>query len=549
MSFEDTGHIVFSGIGVTNGQAYGKVRFLNSTYSCEFEKLSLSPKEERNRFLLALDRTISKTKEIAQKARKTIGEAEAQIFEIHAMLLEDEDFVDSVLSLIETGLSSEEAVQKSGEKYSNVLRSLGDEYLSARATDIKDICQGIIDTLQAKKEKNEENNEPYILVASDLSPSETVKLDKTKILGFVTFEGSASSHTSILAKAMGIPAIVGVGEIPKEYEGELALLDGIRGKITIRPKEIDVWEYKRAKAKENKIAKEHERYLRSIMHRPAVTKSGKKILIYANIGESSEVDGAISNGAEGIGLLRSEFMYLARNNLPSEEELYIAYKTIAEKMQGKRVVIRTLDIGADKQVSYLDLEREENPALGYRGIRLCLDMQEIFKTQIRAILRASAYGRISIMLPMISTHGELIKCKEIIKVCEAELKKEGVSFDAKIEIGIMIETPAAAIISDILAKEVDFFSVGTNDLSQYTYAADRQNSRVARICEESHEAIMRLIKMSAEAIHGEGGWIGICGEMGADLSLTQELVDIGIDELSVSVPYLLGVRGKVCASN
>ncbi len=549
MSFENARSVIFSGIGVTNGQAYGKIKFLDSTYSYDFKNHSSTPNEERERFLLALEGTVNKTKEIAKKARSTIGEAEAQIFEIHAMLLEDEDFVDSVLLLIESGLSSEEAVEKSGEKYSNALRSLGDEYLSARATDIKDICQGIIDTLQAKNEKNEENIEPYILVAPDLSPSETVKLDKSKILGFVTFEGSATSHTSILAKAMGIPAIVGVGEIPKKHDGELALLDGIRGKITIRPKEIDVWEYKNAKAKENKLAREHERYLRSIMHRPAVTKSGKKILIYANIGEASEVDGAISNGAEGIGLLRSEFMYLARNNLPSEEELYIAYKTIAEKMQGKRVVIRTLDIGADKQAPYLNLEKEENPALGYRGIRLCLDRQEIFKTQIRAILRASAHGRISIMIPMISTHNELLKCKELIKLCEAELKKEGANFDSKIEIGIMIETPASAIISDILAKEVDFFSVGTNDLSQYTYAVDRQNSRVSGISEENHEAIIRLIKMSADAIHEEGGWIGICGEMGADLSLTQELLDIGIDELSVSVPYLLGVRGKVCASN
>ena len=549
MSIEISKPTAFLGIGVTNFQAYGKIKFLDSTYSYEIKRQNSSPKEERKRFLLALKETVNKTKEIAQSARKTIGEGEAQIFEIHAMLLEDEDFVDCVNSLIETGLSSEEAVEKSGEKYSNTLRALGDEYLSARATDIKDICQGIIDTLQAKKEKTEENGEPYILVAKDLSPSETVKLDKSKILGFVTFEGSATSHTSILAKAMGIPAVVGVGEISRDYENKLALLDGIRGRLIINPKEIDVWEYKNNKAKENKIAKEHERYLRSIMHRPAVTKSGKKILIYANVGDADEVEGAISNGAEGIGLLRSEFMYISRNSLPSEEELYIAYKTIAQKMQGKRVVIRTLDIGADKQAPYLELEREENPALGLRGVRLCLDRQDVFKTQIRAILRASKYGRISIMIPMISTHNELLRCKELIKSCESELKKEGIDFDSQIEIGIMIETPASAIISDVLAKEVDFFSVGTNDLSQYTYAVDRQNSKVSGICEENHEAIMRLIKMSAEAIHAEGGWIGICGEMGADLSLTQELIDMGIDELSVSVPYLLGVRGKVCASN
>lgn len=547
MNFSDTGCSVFQGIGVTNIKAYGKIRFLDTVINYNKEEKSKTVSEEKERFLSAVEETIKSTKEIADRARKTIGESEAQIFEIHAMLLEDEDFIDSVLAEIEEGSSSEEAVLKSGEKYSSILRSLRDEYLSARATDIKDICMGIIDTLQAKNSKSNQNDEPYILVANDLTPTQTVKLDKSKILGFVTFDGSPSSHTAILARAMSIPAVVAVGKIPNEYDGLPALLDGVRGKLTISPDEKDVLEFERERERENKIVLEHERYLRSIMHRPAVTKSGQKILIYANIGDGDEVEGALSNGAEGIGLLRSEFMYLSRQSAPSEEELFISYKAIASKMQGKRVVIRTLDIGADKQIPYFNLDKEENPALGYRGVRVCLDKKEIFKGQIRAILRASAYGRVSIMIPMISTLDEVLKCKALIEECKKELKEKGIDFDSKIEVGIMIETPASAIISDILAKEVDFFSVGTNDLTQYAYAVDRQNARVSHICEENNEAIMRLIKMSADAIHQNGGWIGICGEMAADLSLTQEFVNIGVDEVSVSPPYLLGIRGKVCA--
>ncbi len=543
----NTGCKIFQGIGVTNIKAYGKIRFLDIAIDTIESKASEDAENEKKRFLDATQKTIISTKQLAEKAKETLGENEAQIFEIHAMLLEDEDFLDSVYCEIENGASAEDAVLKSGEKYSSILRSLGDEYLAARATDVKDICMGIIDTLSSKKEENGEEDVPYILVAKDLTPSQTVKLDKSKILGFVTFDGSASSHTAILARAMAIPALVGVGSISKEYNGEYALLDGVRGRLIIKPDEKEVLEFEKERARESKIVEEHERYLRSIMHRPAVTKSGKKILIYANIGESDEVDGALSNGAEGIGLLRSEFMYLSREEAPSEEELYLSYKKIATKMQGKQVVIRTLDIGADKQISYFNLDKEDNPALGYRGVRICLDKKELFKNQIRAILKASAHGRISIMIPMISTLKEVLKCKALIEECKQELRRDNIAYDSKIELGIMIETPAAAIISDILAKEVDFFSVGTNDLTQYTFAIDRQNSRVSHIGDESSEAVMRLIKMSADAIHQNGGWIGVCGEMAADLSLTQELVDIGVDEISVSPPYLLGVRGKVSA--
>lgn len=544
----DTGKRIFKGIGVTSKKASGKLRLFDFESSYNFTKeKNLTKGEERARLLEAISGAAEHTRNIAKKARETLGVSEAQIFEIHAMLLEDEDFIKTALEEIEAGLSAEEATAKSGEKYSRLIYSLGDEYLSARAADIKDICASIIDLLHKKTETDSYDSEPYILVARDLTPSQTVKLDKSKILGFVTFQGSPSSHTSILARAMGIPAIVGVGEIPPSLNGEIALLDGAKGTLTIAPSKDERETFLNQMRYEDKIAIEHDKYMRSLLNTPAVTRGGHRVMIYANIGDGSEVEGALLNGAEGIGLLRSEFLYLSRSTYPSEEELFCAYKEIVTKMQGKRVIIRTLDIGADKRIDYFDLEEEENPALGYRGIRLCLDRREMFKTQIRAILRASAYGRIGIMIPMISTLGELKRTKEIIKESKAELRKAGASFDEKIELGIMIETPASAIISDLLAPEVSFFSVGTNDLSQYTLAVDRQNSKVSKICEEN-EAVLRLIKMATDSIHINGGWIGVCGEMAADLSLTQSLIDIGVDELSVSAPYLLGVRGKVCDS-
>ena len=546
MSFLNTGSRIFYGTGITNGKACGKLRFLNHRLNLG-TGVKKSPKEEEERYKKAIDKTVKETRELAKRAKSTIGESEAQIFEIHAMLLEDEDFNEAVITEIKNGKIAEEAVSESSKKYATVLRSLNDEYLSARASDIEDVCKGVIDALSQRSKEENSFDEPCILVAKDLTPSETVKLDKSKILGFVTFEGSPSSHTAILARAMSIPALVGVGNIPFECNLEKALLDSEKGALVISPTESEISEFEEKRACENKIAKEHERYLRSIMNRPAVTKSGHKVLIYANIGGENEVESALLNGAEGIGLLRSEFLYLAKNEYPTEEEMLLAYRNVATKMLGKRVVIRTLDIGADKQIPYFGLEKEENPALGYRGVRICLDRIDIFKAQLRAILRASAYGQVSIMVPMITSVSEVKKCKQIINECKMELKRIGVPFDEKIEFGIMIETPAAAIMSEELAKEVDFFSVGTNDLTQYTMAADRQNARVAAVCDLGQEAVFKLVKMSAEAIHQEGGWIGICGEMAADLSFTQRFVDIGVDELSISVPYLLGVREKICA--
>ena len=537
---------IYKGVGISNGKVSGKIKFFEER---EMPKQKRGVKD-RHTELIRLDTArkavLTEIKKSESLAKEALGENEAQIFEIHAMLLEDEDYNSTIIEEINRGKGAEEAVEIACSSYTEMLRSLDDEYLSARGADIGDISSQLIRALSGDvSDFYEKSGEAYILVARDLTPSQTVRLETGKILGFVTFGGTPSSHTAILARSMGIPALVGVGAIDSSLNGSFALLNAERGTLTVNPVEKEIKEFERERDSYNKIAREHEQYLRSVMNKPAVTRSGHKIMIYANVGGENEVASAISNGAEGIGLLRSEFLYLSRQNYPTEQELFSAYRDIAIKMQGKRVIIRTLDIGADKQIPYFNIPKEENPALGYRAIRICLDRHELFKTQLRAILRASAFGHIALMLPMVVSPTEIKESKALLEECKGELLTQGEQFDAKIELGIMIETPAAAIMSQELAKEVDFFSVGTNDLTQYTLAADRQNSLVTHICEDNAEPVLRLIEMSAEAIHAQGGWIGVCGEMAADLSLTQRLATIGVDELSVSVPYLLGVRGKV----
>lgn len=556
----DTERIYF-GVGINAKKAHGKLKFYDEASSIVSNnndmldgagKAVRSRKVEKNRFLNALEKTVNKTKKTADIARSEIGEDEAQIFEIHAMLLTDEDFLQSVEDGIDNGLSAEEAVKESADKFYLQLRAIGDEYLSARASDIKDISGGILLELggnveEDKKADAQYGKERYILVAEDLTPSQTVRLDKNEILGFVTFSGTPTSHASILAKAMGIPAVVGVDVIPRECNGKYCLLDGALGKITVSPSEERKQEFLRACNQEKRIDSEHDKYMRSLLKAPAVTRSGHKMMIYANIGSKNEIDGALLNGAEGIGLYRSELSYLSRTNPPSEDELYMEYREIASKMKGRRVIIRTLDIGADKKAPYLKIEKEENPALGFRGVRFCLENKELFLVQLRAILRASAHGRVSMMIPMISSLDEIKRTKELIKEAMRTLDGRAQKYDKGIELGIMIETPAATIMADKFANEVDFFSVGTNDLLQYTAAADRQNGKVAHLTEEP-EAVLRLIEYATEAIHENGGWIGVCGEMAADLRYTQDFATIGVDELSVSPPYLLGVRQKVCDS-
>ncbi|MBE6674460.1 MAG: phosphoenolpyruvate--protein phosphotransferase [Ruminococcaceae bacterium] len=546
MGIKMTESTVFKGIGISNGKVRGRIKFYNKEVRAQPSSVKGNKKQELERLDRARKMASEHIKALEKRALSTLGEKEAQIFEIHAMLLEDEDFISSIIGEINGGKSAEEAINITAKSYGEMLAALGDEYLAARQTDIHDISAQLIRFLGGDVSVNKEKDtKPYILVATDLTPSETVQLEASKILGFVTFGGTPSSHTAILARAMGIPALVGTGKIDSIYDGEEALLNAEKGTLTVTPDEKEIQAFEKERQEYNKIAKEHELYLRSVMNKPAVTRSGHKIMIYANIGSESEVASAISNGAEGIGLLRSEFLYLSKDDYPSQEELFSVYRDIAIKMQGKRVIVRTLDIGADKQIPYFDIPKEENPSLGYRAIRICLDRQELFKTQLKAILRASKFGRISIMLPMVVSADEVKQSKALLEECKAELLTRGEGFDSKIELGVMIETPAAAIMSEVIAKEVDFFSVGTNDLTQYTLAADRQNPRVTHICDNNAEPVMRLIKMATDAIHRKGGWIGVCGEMAADLGLTQQFATIGVDELSVSVPYLLGVRGKV----
>ena len=537
---------IFSGTGVGCKKASGIIRFYKEEKAPQVKSNSFTTCENE---LKRLDKAINDVKRLLEKmhskAKKDIGEEEAKIFEIHLMLIEDEDLRETIEFEIYKDQCAENAVLYASEKYSNMLKSLGDEYLSEREKDIKDIANQIISSLEGKEIEASIHTSPYILVAEDLTPSQTVMLDKSMILGFVTFYGTPSSHTAILARAMGIPALVGVGEIDKEYDGEYCLLDSEVGELIINPTENEKELFKEKEQEQNRIAREHERYLRALINKPAISKNGHRVLIYANIGSEKEAEGALLNGAEGIGLLRSELLYLSLDRYPTEDELYHAYKKAVTEMKGRRVVIRTLDIGADKQIEYFNIPREENPALGYRGIRICLDREDVFKTQLRAILRASAHGKSSIMLPMIVSEKEIIRSKELLEECKNELFDENYAFDSKIELGIMIETPASAIMSGTLAKHVNFFSVGTNDLTQYTLAVDRQNPKVSKISDENREPILRLIRYASEQIHKNGGWIGICGELGADLSLTQEFVNMKIDELSVSSPYLLGVRKRV----
>ena len=536
---------VVCGTGVGNGGTVGKLRFLH-TSTPKSEKKGLGIEVERARLQDAIVSVHSSISRLQKTAEEDIGADAAEIFAIHAMLLEDADLLEAMERALLEGLSAEAAVEVASSELSSALATLNDSYLAARAADVRDVCAQLIGELSNKSETgNAYANEPCILVARDLTPSQTVGLDRSTLLGFVTFEGSPNSHTAILARAMGIPALVCVGEFSKEYDGTTALLDASSGTLTLSPSEAEKADFEERCAKNAVFASQRAHLLNGLLDKPAITKGGHQVLIYGNIGGEREADAALTFGADGIGLLRSEFLYLSLDRAPDEERLYQSYRAVAERMQGRRVVIRTLDIGADKQVSYLSLPREENPALGLRGVRLCLRERTLFCEQIRAILRASAHGRVALMLPMIVGVDEVRACRDLITECMQTLSKRGEEYDKNLEIGIMIETPAAAIMCRELAREVDFFSVGTNDLLQYTLAADRQNPHVEAICKENQEPVLRLIASAAEAIHERGGWIGICGELAADFSLTQRFCDMRVDELSVSSPYLLELRERV----
>ena len=471
-----------------------------------------------------------------EKALKEVGESGAQIFEVHQMMLEDDDYNDSVKSIIETQMvNAEYAVATTGDNFASMFASMDDEYFQARAVDMKDISERVINVLMGVGEAKGWD-EPSIIVAEDLAPSETVQFDKSKLLGFVTRLGSSNSHTAILAITMNIPALIQI-DIQEEWNGKLGIIDGFTGEFYIDPEPEVLEKYKAKKVEQE----ERRKLLAEQKGKPTVTKSGKAIKLFANIGSVSDLPAAMSNDAGGIGLFRSEFLYLESGDYPTEDEQFKAYKMVAETMAGKKVIIRTLDIGADKQVDYFNLDKEENPAMGLRAIRICLTRPEIFKTQLRAILRASAYGNIAVMYPMIISVEEVRKIKAIMEEVKAELDAAGIQY-GEVEQGIMIETPASVIISDLLAQEVDFFSIGTNDLTQYTLAIDRQNAKLDEFYNPHHEAVLRMIEMVVDNAHKAGIWAGICGELGADMELTERFMAMGVDELSVSPTFIYPVR-------
>ena len=501
---------------------------------------------EMDRFEQAKEETKRQLHGLYEKALKEVGEDNAAIFEIHQMMLEDLDYLDSIRNMIETqSVNAEFAVAMTGDNFAQMFAQMDDDYMKARAADVKDISERLIRVLSNKQSQTEETGDPdekYIIVADDLAPSETIQLDREKVLAFVTRKGSTNSHTAILARTMNIPALV-LTPVAEEINGKEAIVDGFTGTVILEPDEDVRREYEEKQQQEA-----HRReLLEQLKGKPAITEDGKEIKLYANIGGVKDVAAVLQNDAAGIGLFRSEFLYLQNQDYPTEEEQFKAYKTVAEMMAGKKVIIRTLDIGADKKVDYFHLDEEDNPALGYRAIRICLTRPEIFRTQLRALLRASAFGNIAIMLPMITSLWEVQKAKEIIADVKKELTEQGISYK-DVEVGVMIETPAAVMIADDLAKEVDFFSIGTNDLTQYTLAIDRQNEHLDTFYNAHHPAVLRMIGMVTESAHKAGIWAGICGELGADLELTETFVQMGIDELSVSPSMVLPVRDKIIHS-
>lgn len=527
----------YAGKEIFNGIAIGKLKFYAKEQKQIIRKKIEDSHQEYARYEAAKAEAASQLEVLHEKALKQVGEAGAEIFQVHSMMLEDEDYNDSVKNIIDTQqVNAEYAVAVTGDNFSQIFASMDNEYFQARSADVKDVSERLISVLTGNGEKKESIDEPVIILADDLAPSETVQLDKSNLLAFVTRQGSVNSHTAILARTMGIPALVGI-QIEEAWDGEIGIVDGYTGKFIVSPAEDVLAEYRAKKAKDD----EYKELLTTLRGKETITKTGQKVNLYANIGNVSDLVTVLKNDAAGIGLFRSEFLYLDSEDFPTEEEQFKIYRQVAETMAGKKVIIRTLDIGADKQADYFQLEKEANPALGYRAIRICLTQTDIFKTQLRALYRASAYGNIAIMYPMITSVEEVRKIKEISKAVREELQEIGVPI-GKVEEGIMIETPAAAIISDLLAKEVDFFSIGTNDLTQYTLAIDRQNSKLDVFYNPHHEAILRLIQLVIDNAHKAGIWAGICGELGADTTLTETFLKMGVDELSVSPACVLPIR-------
>lgn len=532
--------VKFEGKSVFGGIAIGRLSIYNKKDNQVKRQKITDAEAEIARFEDAREKAKEQLAGFYEKAVKEVGEVNAAIFEVHQMMLDDLDYIESITNMIRSQeVNAEFAVASTGDNFSQMFAAMDDDYMRERAADVKDISNRVITILQGEEEGAMTGDEPFILLADDLAPSETVQLDKSKVLSFVTRHGSTNSHTAILARTMNIPALIGV-DFDDAVDGKMGIVDGYTGTFYVDPDEETMAQYEAKKVEdENK-----KRLLLELKGKENVTLDGKKINLYANIGGVADVANALSNDAGGIGLFRSEFLYLESEDYPTEDAQFAAYKTVAENMAGKKVIIRTLDIGADKQVDYFQMEKEENPAMGYRAIRICLDRPEIFKTQLRAIYRASYYGTISIMFPMIISVKEVKRIKEIIAEVKAELTAEGIPFK-DCEIGVMIETPAAVMISDLLAEEVDFFSIGTNDLTQYTLAIDRQNPKLDNFYDSHHEAILRMLQMVVDNGHKHGCWVGICGELGADTTLTSTFLKMGFDELSVSPSMILRVREEI----
>ena len=527
----------YTGKSIFKGIAIGKILFYQKGEQPVKRVKIEDTAEQIKRYEDARAKAAEQLQGLYEKALKEVGEANAAVFEVHQMMLEDDDYIDSVVNIIETQqVNAEFAVATTGDNFAKMFAEMEDDYFKARAADVKDISERMVNILSGNESGGALGDEPVIVVAEDLAPSETVQMDKEKLLAFVTRLGSANSHTAILARTMNIPALIEV-DIKEEWNGKMAVVDGYTGTFYIDPDEETL---KKMQEKKEEDIKARE-LLQELKGKEDITVDGKHIKLYANIGGVKDVTSVLANDAAGIGLFRSEFLYLEADNYPDEEAQFQAYKTVAENMAGKKVIVRTLDIGADKQVDYFNLDHEENPAMGYRAIRICLDRRDIFRTQLRALLRASAYGNIGIMYPMIISVDEVKEIKKIVESIKAELTEKGIEY-GEVEQGIMIETPAAVMISDLLAEEVDFFSIGTNDLTQYTLAIDRQNSKLDNIYDSHHPAVLRMIQKTIENGHKAGCWVGICGELGADATLTEQFVRMGLDELSVAPSMVLKLR-------
>lgn len=531
------------GKGVSKGVAAGPISFYRRASGVIPRHEVSDTAAELERFRAARETAKEQLAKLYDKALAEAGEDAAMLFEAHQMMLDDLDFVESIEGMIENDrVNAEAAVSDTGVQFAEMFAAMDDSYMQARAADIRDISARVIGILTGEGESGIVSDVPCIVAADDLAPSETVQLDKALILGFITAGGSANSHTAILARTMGIPAIIGAGDaLQPEMEGKYAIIDGQTGEAVIEPDDAERERLLKKQAKEKAL----KELLDQLKGKPNVTKDGRNVMVYCNIGSPADIDAVLQNDGGGIGLFRSEFLYLQGSDYPTEDEQFKAYKTVAERMGGRRVIIRTLDIGADKQIGYFDLPKEDNPAMGMRALRICLTRPEIFKTQLRALFRASAFGKLGIMFPMVTSVWEVREAKRMCEEVRRELKNEGIPYSEDVQIGIMIETPAAAINSDRLAKEVDFFSIGTNDLTQYTLACDRQNNDLGRFYDPHHPAVLRLIRLVTENAHKNDIWVGICGELGADLTLTETFLAFGVDELSVTPRSVLPLRNAV----